>query len=111
MSTLLLEFGGYFQMRMATYPDPTDELRGVSGYTFALAGDQFLDLFLRALNSGGVFAPGKIWSDDVVPGAHHVARVDGDRPHRRVWKNKPDSGRSGEVQLFDDGNEIVPVRA
>lgn len=43
MSTLLLEFGGYFQMRMATDPDPTDELRGVSGYTFALAGEPDLD--------------------------------------------------------------------
>lgn len=43
MSTLVLEFGGYFQMRMATDPDPTDELRGVSGYTFALAGEPDLD--------------------------------------------------------------------
>jgi hypothetical protein len=43
VSTLLLEFGGYFQMRMATDPDPTDELRGVSGYTFALAGEPDLD--------------------------------------------------------------------
>jgi hypothetical protein len=40
---LLLEFEGYFQMRMATDPDPTDERRGVSGYTFALAGEPDLD--------------------------------------------------------------------
>lgn len=40
---LLLEFEGYFQMRMATDPDPTDEKRGVSGYTFALAGEPDLD--------------------------------------------------------------------
>ena len=43
MSALLLEFAGYFQMRMATDPDPTNELRGVSGYTFALAGEPDLD--------------------------------------------------------------------
>jgi hypothetical protein len=43
VSTLTLEFEGYFQMRMATDPDPTDELRGVSGYTFALAGEPDLD--------------------------------------------------------------------
>jgi hypothetical protein len=40
---LLLEFEGYFQMRMATDPDPTDERRGVSGYTFALAGEPDFD--------------------------------------------------------------------
>lgn len=40
---LILEFEGYFQMRMATDPDPTDEKRGVSGYTFAFAGEPDLD--------------------------------------------------------------------
>lgn len=40
---LILNFEGWFQMRMATDPDPTDELRGVSGYTFALAGEPDLD--------------------------------------------------------------------
>jgi hypothetical protein len=40
---LRLEFEGYFQMRMATDPDPTDEKRGVSGYTFALAGEPDFD--------------------------------------------------------------------
>lgn len=40
---LRLEFEGYFQMRMATDPDPTDERRGVSGYTFAVAGEPDFD--------------------------------------------------------------------
>ena len=40
---LRLEFEGYYQMRMATDPDPTDEKRGVSGYTFALAGEPDFD--------------------------------------------------------------------
>jgi hypothetical protein len=43
VSTLTLNFEGWFQMRMATDPDPTDEKRGVSGYTFALAGEPDLD--------------------------------------------------------------------
>ncbi|MFL6244425.1 MAG: hypothetical protein ACJ74H_00245 [Thermoanaerobaculia bacterium] len=43
MSTLTLNFEGWYQMRMATDPDPTDEKRGVSGYTFALAGEPDLD--------------------------------------------------------------------
>jgi hypothetical protein len=40
---LRLEFEGFFQLRMATDPDPTDEWRGVSGYTFPLAGEPDLD--------------------------------------------------------------------
>ncbi len=40
---LYLSFEGYFQMRMATDPDPDDEPRGVSGYTFALAGEPDFD--------------------------------------------------------------------
>lgn len=40
---LILDFEGYFQDRMTTDPDPTDERRGVSGYTFALAGEPDLD--------------------------------------------------------------------
>jgi hypothetical protein len=44
---LRIEFEGYFQLRMATDPDPTDERRGVSGYTFALAGEPDLDAVLH----------------------------------------------------------------
>lgn len=40
---LILNFEGWFQMRMATDPDPTDELRGISGYTFAFAGEPDFD--------------------------------------------------------------------
>ena len=44
---LYLSFEGYFQMRMATDPDPSDEPRGVSGYTFALAGEPDFDFLLH----------------------------------------------------------------
>jgi hypothetical protein len=43
MSVITLNFEGYVQCRLATDPDPTDERRGVSGYTFALPGEKDLD--------------------------------------------------------------------
>ncbi|MGZ3453754.1 MAG: hypothetical protein ACXWUG_13260 [Polyangiales bacterium] len=43
MRTLVLSFQGFFQMRMATDPDPSDDPRGVSGYTYALPGEPDLD--------------------------------------------------------------------
>lgn len=60
---LILNFEGYFQMRMATDPDPTDDKRGVSGYTFALAGEPDLDAKIHLQpNEEGVwereFGPG-----------------------------------------------------
>lgn len=44
---LKLEFEGHFQMRMATDPDPPDDKRGMSGYTFALAGEPDFDAQLH----------------------------------------------------------------
>lgn len=44
---LILHFEGWFQCRLATNPDPTDEARGVSGYTFALPGEDDLDRVIR----------------------------------------------------------------
>jgi hypothetical protein len=43
MAVITLNFEGYVQCRLATDPDPTDERRGVSGYTFALPGEPDLD--------------------------------------------------------------------
>jgi len=60
---LILNFEGFFQMRMATDPDPTDELRGVSGYTFAFCGEPDLDhkLHLQPDEKG-------VWERDFGPG-------------------------------------------
>ncbi len=44
---LTIQFEGYFQMRMATDPDPSDEPRGLSGYTFALPGEPDFDRLLH----------------------------------------------------------------
>lgn len=47
-----LDFEGWFQCRLATDPDPTDEPRGVSGWTFALAGEPDLDRIIYTQPSG-----------------------------------------------------------
>lgn len=47
---LRIKFEGWFQCRIPTDPDPTDEPRGVSGYTFALAGERDLDRIIRLQN-------------------------------------------------------------
>jgi hypothetical protein len=44
---LTLTFEGWFQCRLATDPDPSDEPRGVSGWTFAVAGEEDLDRVIR----------------------------------------------------------------
>jgi hypothetical protein len=44
---LVLAFEGWAQCRLATDPDPSDEPRGVSGWTYAVAGEPDLDRILR----------------------------------------------------------------
>ena len=44
---LTLGFEGYYMCRLATDPDPTDESRGMSGYTMALATEDPFDRIIR----------------------------------------------------------------
>jgi hypothetical protein len=44
---LRLKFNGWFQCRLATDPDPSDELRGLSGSIKALPGEPDLDRIIR----------------------------------------------------------------
>lgn len=44
---LEIQFQGYFMCRIATDPDPTNEQRGVSGYTMALVQEDVLDQVIR----------------------------------------------------------------
>lgn len=53
-TTLVLKFAGWFQCRLATDPDPTDEPRGVDGYVHAVAGEPDLDRIIRLQPSSGV---------------------------------------------------------
>lgn len=43
MTNLRIHFRGYWQCRQATDPDPSDEPRGVSGYTFAVGHESDFD--------------------------------------------------------------------
>lgn len=47
---LAIHFRGWFQYRLATDPDPTDEPRGASGFTFAVAGEPDFDRTVRFQN-------------------------------------------------------------
>jgi len=44
---LAIHYEGWCQVRLASNPDPSDEPRGVSGYSFALAGEPDLDRAIR----------------------------------------------------------------
>lgn len=49
MSTdnIQIHYEGYWQCRQATDPDPTEDPRGVSGYTYAVGDETDLDLIIR----------------------------------------------------------------
>lgn len=51
---LSLAFEGWFECRLATDPDPSDEPRGVSGWTYAVAGEPDLDRTIRTRPDAGV---------------------------------------------------------
>jgi hypothetical protein len=51
---LALALEGWAQCRLATDPDPSDEPRGVSGWTFAVAGEPDFDRVLRLQPHGAV---------------------------------------------------------
>ena len=44
---LSISFAGWFQCRLASDPDPTDEPRGVSGCTFATVDEPDFDRIIR----------------------------------------------------------------
>jgi hypothetical protein len=84
---LALSFEGWCSLRLPTDPDPSDEPRGISGYTFAFAGEPDFDRVLnlqprpnvRYRSPGpalGVSVRSAIRSDGRAVPALHGARVD-----------------------------------
>jgi hypothetical protein len=51
---LVLAFEGWCSLRLPTDPDPSDEPRGISGYTFAFAGEPDLDRILNMQQRSGM---------------------------------------------------------
>ncbi len=43
LKQLVVRFRGWCTIRLPTDPDPSDEPRGASGYTFAFSGEPDLD--------------------------------------------------------------------
>lgn len=93
---ITLELTGWMQVRLATNPDPTDEPRGISGYTFALPGEADLDRIVRT-------------SNPVSPRTHapqigvFVTTVNGDTKHPLVGARFDFVGAA----KFQSVNEIV----
>ena len=54
---LMIKFEGWFQCRLASDPDPTNEPRGISGCSFALVGEPDLDRVIRLQPEGVVPRP------------------------------------------------------
>ena len=58
---LILQFEGWCTIRQPTDPDPTDEPRGASGYTFAFGNEPDLDRIVRLQPSAGIPARSHGW--------------------------------------------------
>jgi hypothetical protein len=87
---LTIEFKGWFSCRLATDPDPSDELRGVSGWTYAVAGEPDLDRIIRFHDAPAARTPGP----DIGVNVTSVA-IDGqERPAHPLL--------GGRVDLLDD---------
>ena len=43
MAQLDISFEGFWQCRLATDPDPSDEQKGISGFTYSIAGESLLE--------------------------------------------------------------------
>jgi hypothetical protein len=76
-----------------------------------LAGDQRLDPRLRVAQPGLVLSPGGPHADNVVPGPHHVAAVDGHRAQRSVRQDVANRAGCAQVERPAYRDEVGAVRA
>src|SRR5690348_9792772 len=108
---LKIRFRGWFQCRLATDPDPTDEPRGVSGSTFAMVGEPDLD---RVIHFQDPVAP-RLAGPDVGVRVYSAARGGDDAADHALIGARVEllgspvfEGRNGLVS--EDGREpIVPL--
>jgi len=109
---LELDFAGWFQVRLATNPDPHDEPRGVSGYTWTLPGEPDFDRVIRFQPLGATERVGcapevsigvtvrQVRVDDAAVESHPLVGVPVDFADQPVFE-----GRNGIVA----GNGVEPV--
>ena len=74
---------------------------------FAL--DQGVNGQLRMAQTGFVLALREVSTQNVVPGGHLIAAIDGHRHHRRVRKNKTHRTHAGQIELLGNGKEIAAI--
>jgi hypothetical protein len=110
VTVVVCSFTGWVQVRLATNPDPTDEPRGVSGYTFALPGEPDLDRIVRtscpvAPRSHGPaigLIVGAVAVDGVAVAAHPLvgARID--------WLGAPRFESVNEIMMEQGEEPLAP---
>ncbi len=102
-ATLALRFAGWMQCRLSTDPDPYDELRGVTGRTYALPGEPDLDRVIRFTPANAVVrvlaAPPDVRVTEV--------RVDGRRTPRHPLVGATLS--LGERAVFEGRNGLAAL--
>ena len=76
-----------------------------------LFGDQFLDQGRTLMNPGLIDSAIDGNLEDVVPGAHHHAVVDGDRSSWSVWEDEADRVDLVNTEFGNDRFEIMTVCA
>lgn len=89
-----LEYSGWAQCRLPTDPDPSNEPRGVSGYSFAFAGEPDLDRIIRFQPTAGIV------EREVAPAVGVMVRSG--------WVLDPDHG--GESQRLDPDHALIGAR-
>lgn len=105
-----LEFSGWAQCRLPTDPDPSNEPRGVSGYTFALAGEPDLDRIIRFQPGPGVVEREGTPAIGVTVTAGWHLDPSHDQPPARLTASHPLAGAGVDLlgdPTFDARNYVV----
>ena len=104
--SLVLEFEGWCSLRLPTDPDPSDEPRGISGYTFAFAGEPDFDRVLNLQPRPGM--PIRSHSPEL---GVKVTRASGDRPFEGRARRPARRADHREPQLDADAAGLRADRA
>ena len=72
--------------------------------------NQHLDIGLRLAQAGLVLTPTQVGCHDVIPGRHGHAAIDRHRYDRCIGEQKPHRADAGQIELFGDRQEVLPIR-
>jgi len=71
--------------------------------------DQCRDQSLRLMDAMLIFPGSEFSTENVIPGAHHHATIERDRPFRSMGENKAHRPVRRQLQMRDQGNEITAI--